>query len=214
MLDNRKISDDLNLMQTVYAIALVLALRNIIETVYSVILSLDHYNFISSIKIISSIFLILLSMRFFWALGNIRRYLKRNETRLSKIRRYVISIHFFILLMHAFIIYFLSKYISDLTPNSQVDVSIIYIIHAYCFILIMNITWLVLLTLKKEDKFPEEIWIKNNCITLLTSLALFWLSVIFFDLYTLSFLLSALCFIINSMIDLFYTSSSYIADSD
>lgn len=211
-MDKRNYKDDLNLMQTVYAISLVLGLRNIVESLYSIFSEDKIFNDVIAVKGISSIVLILLIMRFFWALGNIRRFIFRNKGKLHKTRRYVITFHFFILLLHAFVIYFLTQYIRDIESKDLLAKTTIIITHVYFVLLLINILWLSCLIHRKQDKYPEIIWIKNNLISLIISVSFFWISYNIFKDYFSSFILCCFSLFINSIVDLFKTSSTYIGD--
>ena len=113
MTDKRDLKDDLNLMQTAYAVALILGFRNVIECLYEVVLHRSGNGSVVVVKVLFSLVLLLTMVRFFWAVGNIRRFITRNASILKETRRHVVSIHFLVLLIHAFSLYCLSKYTLD-----------------------------------------------------------------------------------------------------
>jgi hypothetical protein len=206
--DKRDLKDDLSLMQTAYAVSLVLGFRNAVECLYGVAFD-DSEIQVAILKSLFSVILLLTMMRFFWALGNIRRFIQRNADTLRATRRYIISVHFFILLAHAFSLYLLSKYTLDLSSRIPLLEAIRFLTFGYLGFLFFNSTWLSVLVMGQADREPESVWIKNNlkCATLACVL---YLSASFYLSTFVAFLLIVPILLYNSLYDLFKTSSAYV----
>ena len=207
MKDKRDLKDDLSLMQTAYAVSLVLGFRNAVECLYGVAVGTGDSHVVT-VKSVFSVVLLLTMMRFFWALGNIRRFIKRNADTLRATRRYVISVHFFILLVHAFSLYLLSKYTLDLSSAIHLNEAIRFLTLGYVGFLALNSAWLFILVMGQEDREPEHVWVKNNFICAAAACALYLLISRLSPF--VAFLLVSLIFFWNSVYDLFKTSSAYV----
>ena len=194
-------------MQTAFAVSLVLGFKNAVECLYAVAFSAEEWH-LAIVKSIFSVVLLLTTMRFFWALGNIRRFIERNLEMLRATRRYVISIHFFILLAHAFCLYLLSKYTLDLSNAIPLATAMRLLTFGYASFLALNGSWLFMLVLGQEDKKPESVWIKNNYICAAAACAIY-ISVSYFNPF-LAFLVASVIYLWNSVYDLIKTSSAYV----
>lgn len=210
MKDVRSIKDDLNLMQTAYSVALVLGFRNIVESFYDIGTNIGFTGRIPVIKLISGILLMITMVRFFWAVGNIRRFIARNNTGLKDTRRYVVSFHFFVLLLHAFALFALAKFSLEITAQSDVDYTVRFFIFGYAGFLLFNSSWLTILVWGKSDKYPEKTWIFNNVITSSVAIVIYAAVCIWSDSCFIGFLSTVPVFLINCLVDIVKTASSYV----
>lgn len=210
MKDMRSIKDDLSLMQTAYGVALVLGFKNVIESLYALSISMEVSGEIQVIKLMTGILLMLTMIRFFWALGNIRRFIVRNEPKLKNTRRHVVSFHFFILLLHAFVLFSLAKFSQDLTVQSSVDYASSFFVFGYTGFLLFNSLWLMILIRGQNDKYPEKTWIINNIITSVATITIYVVIHILLSNCFYAFLFAFPLLLVNCLFDFIKTSSSYL----
>jgi len=212
--DIRDFKSDISLMQTVYGILLILGFRQLGDALYLFVTKgVGDWELLCSLTA-GGIALALLGFRFFWAVGSIRRYIVRHENNPNaRVRRFITTFHFPILLLHAMAFYFLCRLHSDMISPTQFDNNVVFFIWGYVAFLLLNVIWLLWLVWRREDRRPEMIWIVNNAVTALIGLGAFWgLRLVIADA-SLIFLLTCIVFVANSLIDLWGTADTYIAKS-
>jgi len=203
----------LTLIRTLYGIALVLGFQEIVRSIYS--LFFENTMYISpSRKILLSCLTLVLSMlglRFFWAVGNIRRFFLRRTVSLDPPSRTpLVVFHFPVLFSHAVLFFLLCKLFSAFSASLSFDRYALPFIAVYVVLLLVNSQWLCFLTTEKDEK-PESLWFWNNvgfscaaCVVLAVA-----------ESRGLSgevqlFVTSGL-FIANSLIDMVMVSDAYVA---
>ena len=132
--------------------------------------------------------LLLLAMRLFWGLGNIRRYLSEkipinissalddNGEFLDKSKKAehigltkfqwcrVMIVDIPILLIHSFIFYLLCNSLQEVILDSDTSGQLSNFLFTYSIILLLNVAWLGSLMTKTNTNNPEYIWFYNNMI--------------------------------------------------
>ncbi len=130
-----------------------------------------------------------LSVRFFWAIGNIRRFM-RNKFELARDNgdysresmkctlRSMVLLHTPILMAHSFTFLVLCKLLKSIVEQTvggkpTGEVSYDSFVYLYCALLLLNSFWLCLLADKWEKGEPEFIWMLNNLICSLLAFGAF-----------------------------------------
>jgi len=212
-IDTRDFKADISLMQTVYAIFLVLGFRLLADS-FSVFMigGLDKPK-TDIVVPVSALWLalIFLGLRFFWAVGNLRRFiLRRGDDSTVKVRRVVTTVHFPLLIIHAFLFYCLCRLHGELSDPKLFDARSRLFVYWYSGFLLLNSAWLFTLIWSQKDNEPERKWMVNNAKSAIAALATFFILEWFNAPLTTSLPLVSLVFLYNSFVDLWRTSETYI----
>ena len=213
MEDAPDFKSDLSLMQTVYGILLVLGFRQIAEGLYAVV---ENKLPIDGLFLATSAFgigLLFLGFRFFWAVGNIRRYVIRNHHLPGEfVRRRITTFLFPMLLMHAVAFYLLCRLHGDLINPALVESRTGQLAFLLCVFLLLNVIWLCIMIVPGLKRQPESIWILNNTSTAILILAAY--SILSWYMFAPQYKLAVLSFLLigNSMVDLWKTAKTYLAE--
>jgi hypothetical protein len=152
-----------------------------------------------------------LGTRFFWAVGNIRRFVLQRVGQLDPpSRKWLVIAHFPLLFLHAVLFYILCRIYQDICIYGLKPHYSSSFVEAYGGLLALNVVWLLLLRHKRQDTGLEKLWMVNNAVSAMAAFA--WLAA--FKHCNISpevqlFVASAL-FAMNSAIDLFGASHAYI----
>jgi GNAT superfamily N-acetyltransferase len=158
---------DLSLIRNLYGISLIFGFQKVVESSY---LQLVGDKTAASLSPGAKILLITLALvlaavgiRFFWAVGNIRRCVLQRIVRLDPPKRWVlVLVHFPLLFLHAVLFFFLCRFYQDICVNGLRHGYAFGFILVYLFLLGLNVGWLFLLEYNRTDKGPESLWIRNN----------------------------------------------------
>lgn len=207
---------DLSLIQNAYGIALVLGFREIaLWTFASGELFLrDRDPWLLTLRLFISATLGLLGVRFFWATGNIRRFVLKRK-RSPNDRKAVTVIHFPMLLLHAFLFFILSKEAAGIEEWNSFGTRAATLSLTVLFFLIFNSFWLLVLLRGRREKEPERLWVRNNGICgaiIAAGLTVCWL--IDWHWQLIGLILTVLILFANSLIDLIFRADSYMAYVD
>jgi len=220
-------------IQVVFLIAMTLGLEAIVEGVYRYFISFIGLD--KAVETRASIWffapvvaMLLLGLRFFWAVVNIRRYTENvsielkneaDETRAIQIRergsRAIVMVHMPILILHGFLYYTGARLVSDMLFSENAKHTVPVFIVFYSIFQLVNVgwVWLLIRRFKGHLKFSfhrETVWMTNNFVTSLLGLGLlipFYLSVLSLEQ---TLFLACLVFIASSFVDLFKTAYHYL----
>jgi GNAT superfamily N-acetyltransferase len=106
----------------------------------------------------------LLGIRFFWATGNIRRFVLHGVTDLKRPPNTtsLLLFHFPLLILHAVLFFFLCRFYQDICTYGLHDSYVLGLLLVFTFLLVLNVAWLTLLRMKRVDRGPEFLWMANN----------------------------------------------------
>lgn len=215
----KQFESDFSIVQTTYAVAMVLGLEKIAESVYLTFVERSYaesdYVGFMIIKGILAAALALLGIRFMSAPRNIRRLVLAHandaKDQWSKILKRVTTVHLPVLLIHALLFYILCHMalkIESLSEAWQVMPKLTWL---YAALLTINAVWLTILIKGREKPFPENVWISLNLIfaaLLVTTL----LAYQFFMIPQWAFFAASTFFMFsNSFLDLSKTAESYLS---
>ena len=203
---------DLAVIQTVYGLSLTLGFRELANWVFD---SVREYAGSRDLrlmlfKMLMASTLILIEIRFFWASGNIRRFVTRKQARPND-RKLVTIVHFPILLLHSFLLYSFCRLVGTVHGWNDLVVQGGRLIWLIAGFLTLNCCWLLSLLFRRDNWEPELLWIKNNGVTVI---ALSVIMLIRRELHAgdTGFLLLAFILLnVNSLTDLFFRADSYLA---
>jgi hypothetical protein len=221
-----RISENLNrhltVVRTLYAVALTFGFQKVVEATYfqvfhrfSVPVPGEHpiTQFPPcemAILILLFFSLGLLGIRFFWATGNIRRFLLQRVILLDPPNtRLLLFVHFPLLILHAVLFFFLCRFYWDICVNGLYDSYVSGLLTVFTFLLVLNIGWLYLLRRKRTDRGPEFSWMVNNIVFALLGVLSLWL---FYSCPLGSdteLLIAAMLVLANSALDFVLTGGSY-----
>ena len=243
-IDSRDFNSDIGLMQTVYGILLVLGFRQIGDTLYNMFVAKEAHNLeLCASVALSAIALAFLGTRFFWAVGNIRRYYLRNERYEPNrnARRVITTVHFPILLLHAFVFYVLCRFHSEMTSTKAIENGWDWFVLWFASFLLLNVMWLYQLVRRPvgrsvraepvsqtnsfgwlevgwsknrqwiKDRQPESTWIILNELTALLVLAIVWFGNLVVNDSTALLVTACIVLILNSLLNLWLTADTYVA---
>lgn len=198
------------MVRTIHALSLVVGFREIADACYHRALGGEPFD--PGLAVLGLV-LALTGIRFFWAPGNIRRYVLQRVTILDPPhRRWLVLVYLPLLFLHAVLFYGLARIYGDMC-RGQIHLGGEYshdFIVVYAALLALNTGWLFALTRKRGDRGPERTWMINNAIFAL--LALLWV-VLRGDLHVTSgqnLGAGSVMFLLNSAIDLAKESGTYI----
>jgi hypothetical protein len=203
---------DLSVMQTVYGLSLTLGFREVASWVFDAIRSYDQSRDLRLLlfEFLMASVLLLIGIRFFWAAGNIRRFVTLKAPQPHD-RKLVTVVHFPILLLHSFLIYFFCRLLSMVHTWKDVTVEGSHLAWSIVGFLILNAVWLFCLVFRRQKWEPELFWIKNNVQTAAVLCAIMvgrriWAPHNLFLLAMVFLVLNA-----NSLRDLILRADSYLA---
>lgn len=216
-----RLESDLSLMQTVYGVAFVFGFQKLAESIYTLLHAWFSPQPGNSLFITAELILLLtlslLGVRFFWAVGNIRRFLLEAEHPPgSHVRLLVMSVNVPILMIHAYLFYLLCRVNQDMTSLELMSQKARLFVVLYSALLLLNAIWVKFLVWhrpkKKDKKTPEKIWSRNNLICGVGALAAMLFG--FRKAALLALMFAALFYIINSVVDLYTTSETYLSPEE
>jgi len=209
--DVRDFKSDINLMQTVYGILLILGFRQLGDAFFDY-MSGERNVWVMVTLTGSGLALAFLGFRFFWAVGNIRRYIiYREKTHPALYRRLITTIQFPVLLLHAMAFYFLCRLHANMKVPKDFESGATIFVLGYCGFLLGNSLWLKLLVRNRPNKVPEEDWVRNNGAFAIVALFVFFGTLSYGR--QIAFVSCCLVFLGNSFVDLWKTADTYIAKS-
>jgi hypothetical protein len=225
-LRRNNIDQNLDLLRNIYGISYVLGYREL-ANVFP--LDFENYGWREIVFVVTSVALVLLSIRFFWGVGVIRRYvqssieftqesLENSRAVDSRPIRKVMSLYVPILLMHSFIFFILCRTSSELLSiweiGENIPSSFVYeFVSIYAFLLIINSLWLHKLKVKNYPNNHLSAWITNNLLfafSMLMVLVLQNSDIIFSDNMIYGYGFALLLIYLNSVIDLISVSDAYL----
>ncbi len=206
---------DLSLIRNLYGIALIFGFQKVVESGY---LQVTRDPGAAPVSAGEKALLLALALvitgagiRFFWAVGNIKRCVLERILKLDPPRRWVlVVIHFPILFLHAVLFFFLCRYFQDMCMRGIRDSYARGYIVVYIILLLLNVLWLRFLMYKRTDKGPEWVWIRNNGVFAVAGIV----ALIIFDCHALSterqLSIASGLFLLNSIVDFIKTRGAYI----
>jgi len=168
--------------------------------------------------ILVAVMLTLLSIRFYWAIGNIRSYIGNKKGQdITKIGRLIMTFHVPILMLHSFSFYVLCRlytHMYDEKAEFAFDASIAELFSMiYIMLLFLNALWVYWChsprNLGDFSKSDALRWAANNFIFAAISLALVLSSSL--PPHVMYFLVFSL-FALNSAVDFYTTGHIYLFD--
>jgi hypothetical protein len=205
-LSEAQIRAGMAIMQTVFAVAMTLGLREIVDDTYEL---LFHHRSAegsspTAILVLAAFAVTLLGVRFFWVPRNLYSYLLCDHgIHPDKVARNVVFFHFPIALFHAILFFFVCKSWSDVASQRMSLELALQFSGMFGALLLVNALWLWRITPKAETAASEErrpaiIWRMNNLVCALATGALM-----------------AIChlgplFLLNSAIDFFMAAPGYL----
>jgi hypothetical protein len=216
----------LAVMQTVYAVAMVLGFKNALERSYGVFVSplegpqggLPH-----PVLILALAAIMLLGLRFFWVPRNLYAYVLKPLSDSSKLQarmRIMTAVHFPIVLVHALLFFAVCEAYVDLVKSNASLASGLVVtltgrfVFLFAGLLLVNGVWL-LATFGVKLGTAEGRWALSNVVFGLLALldALLVLEVFEASVGVLAISVSIL-FLLNGAIDLIFASKWYIEFPD
>lgn len=224
LLSHTQIRAGMSLMQTVFAIAMVLGVKNAVEASY-VLFFARHAPTAGTLSpfVVGVPFLAvsLLALRFFWVPRNLTSYLLNFQDSLEHDTLFgrLTMIHFPLALLHALVFYYVCGAFVDLAGlraglDSQAAANRgSYFVALYAALLFLNALWLLRITPRSAPK-PGRFWAYNNLIfaALVTMLLATFRIVAFANVAFLE--VASGLFILNSLIDLRKAARYYILTED
>ncbi len=212
------INNNLDVLRVIYVFSFGLGYNKLAELYTPKNNLINVYWFVVAV---GSVLLVFLSIRFFWAIGNLRRYLlhqlKNNiknvdmddpKKSIKKLLEPVLKRTMFldvpILMLHSFLFLLLCVYYVDLANNWQVQEKRFYsssvFVHMYCALLYINAFWLYLLRDQGDENEPEHSWMQNNFVAASLCLLAFPI-LLFFGCKILALAVAIFIFYVNSFFD-------------
>ena len=227
----KNINSNLDLLRLIYVISYTLGYLRIAEIFPYDISSWSKQDVIVRF---TAVVLFLLSVRFYWAVGNLRRYLmqklnKANGTDKDTLKddlkgpfRLMMFMHVPALMAHSFIFFVLCRYLVDISkyfeePTTGEPPFIIFLL-LYCGLLVTNALWLKILTINSTAPYLERYWIRNNVISAFVGAV--WVGVawgilgVHYEIMNgeLFFFVGLIIFLVNSGADFFNTYEAYTSE--
>ena len=218
VLKREDVHTGLSVVQSIYAIAIVLGFKNALEVSYDLFLSplsapsgaLPHWVVLSTLGSI-----MLLGLRFFWVPRNLYAYVLASPLTLKKRLQRMTVLHVPITLIHALLFFCVCEAYADLASSNVSSASTLAedlttrVVAFYAALLLLNSGWLLSIGSRGSSK-AEGIWGWNNLVcgsAVVIILLLFKASA----LPTITFtLLAVAVFVINGVLDLWLASEYYI----
>jgi hypothetical protein len=202
---------ELAVIRTLYAISFIVGFQKIGEAVYFLFFQEhSHLSFSGALFGLVGLImlaLVLLGFRFFWAVGNIRRFVFRKISILQPPKRKTLMLHIALLFVVPLLFYFLCRIFQDLVNSLSLAQFNKRFLLVYGILLMANSGWLVLLT-HKLSRNPERFWMINNFLFGIAALG--GVVAASFGHYELTIAYtSCLLLLANSLIDLLFSSEVY-----
>ena len=207
MTNNARELYGLDLFQAMYVVGLAFALQEISSALYKTMRK-DPFGAFDEMLVFLAI--LLLIVRFFWSVGNIRRAIEKGQEGGSEKRDWHITLfHLPALLIQGTLILFISLSYSDFQEDHAAIgcVALLLIIATF-----WNLLWLYTLRSKRKKWYPEKIWILNNLVFVIFGLVYLLFAT---EAHTLSTSFLVIFFgisIISSGFDLSKTASHYVEE--
>ncbi len=207
---------DLAIIRALYGISLIFGFQKVVEASYVQLIGDPTAAALpSTVKkaLLPCLAIVLsaLGTRFFWAVGNIRRFVLQRVAQLDPpSRRILVIAHLPLLFLHAVLFYVLCRIYQDICMFGLKPHYASSFVQAYGALLTLNVAWLLLLRHKRQDTGPERLWISNN---ILFAIAAFvWLALFKHSQISPEIQLFVACglFFANSAIDLLKASHAYV----
>lgn len=199
----------LGLIQTAYGVALILGLEEVAESLYGALVPGDLRFLL--LKLAVAVTLVLLGLRLFAAVTNLRRYLARGEDQRSQ--RLAAALHVPILMVHAFLFFFLCKLDHDNSAETEFFDSLPLMLLLYCLLLTINAAWLLgmFVSLKRDVAKTALTWAGLNLSTVVLVVIIVMAKTAFgfSDLHC--FLIVVAVLVIMSLADLLSTAEAYFS---
>jgi hypothetical protein len=216
-LSREDVSVGLSVMQTVYAVAMVLGFKNALEKSYALFLSplegppgrLKHW-----VLLVALAAIMLLGLRFFFVTRNLYAFMIHSTSPLKRRVRWMTLVHFPITLLHALLFYSVCQAYADLVSSKGTEASAVDLTGRFVFLfaalLLLNGLWL-LLTFGSSGSKAEGKWGWSNVLFAGLALldALLVLEVFHEPAAVLAVSACGL-FLINGIIDLVVAADAYI----
>jgi hypothetical protein len=218
-LSREDVSVGLTVMQTVYAVAMVLGFKNALEKSYGLFLSplqgppgrLPHW-----VLLIALVAIMLLGLRFFWVTRNLYAFVIHSPSPLERRVRWMTLVHFPITLIHALLFYCVCQAYADIVSSGATEASAAAVdltgrfVFLFASLLLLNGLWL-LITFRPSTCDAEGKWGWSNVVFAALAFldALLVLEVFNKPPAVLAVSACAL-FLINSVIDLVAAADAYI----
>lgn len=199
---------DLGIMHVLYGLAFAFGFQELATSLDRLISGAEGFSSTATtIGILSLNFsMILVGLRFFWAIGNLRRFVKRQNNLPPRTQIEIVVVHFPIVVLQSFAFYLLCAQIPRILDQPPDVVGIPRVGHFAAFLLFSNSIWLAILQRGVPKHSPERTWFVNNlgmaCIILVV---LFSFRDQFLEMWGVTFTLAA-----NSIVDLGLTSKWYL----
>jgi hypothetical protein len=218
------LAENLIVLRLIYVVSYTMA--------YSQISNIFPYKFnvrstSDGVLLFASVVLFFLSVRFYWAVGNIKRHLSETidavhenewttELKLANALKWplrgMMLFHVPVLMAHSFIVFLLSRHLVDISGQMQKGslehASIKAFLAMYCGLLFLNSFWLWCLKTKGEE-CPERFWMKNNAV--FAVIGVIWILIEGrMGVSNQLFFTTALClFSANNFLDFWYCYQAY-----
>lgn len=204
----------LELFQAMYVVGLAFGILEISSSLYLELRDVIFFDGrLKTLLVHGSLFfaILLLIVRFFWSVGNIRRAAEDATTSQSVAStRWVVLFHLPALLIQGVLVLFVSSSFADLVAGFKNSLNPIF-----WFILVTawNAFWLTILIWKRTDGKPEIVWIRNNSVLACIGIFLVVLKLkgIISDIELI--LIFSMSSVLSSIIDLWITANYYISDT-
>jgi hypothetical protein len=217
----------LSVMQTVYAVAMVLGFKNALEKSYQLFLSplegpqgrLPH-----PVLLVALAAIMLLGLRFFWVTRNLYAYVlkpmkggaKPTKANIKRRMSVMTTVHFPITLLHALLFFAICEAYVDLVKSEPTLTSALAVtltgrfVFLFAGLLLLNGVWLVC-TFGLDLNTGEGRWALSNIgFALLAGLDALLVLEVFHGSVNVLALSTCGLFLVNGMLDLVVASSSYI----
>jgi hypothetical protein len=202
---------ELTVIRTLYAISFIVGFQKIGEAAYFLFFQ-EHTHLAFTAALFGlvgliTLVLVLLGFRFFWAVGNIRRFVFRRISNLEPPKRKTLMLHIALLFVVPLLFYFLCRIFQDLVTSLSLAQFNKRFLLVYGVLLLANSGWLALLTYRLP-KHPERFWMINNFI--FGVLAFCGVVAAKFSHYELTIAYAGCALLLaNSLIDLLLSSEVY-----
>ena len=213
------VSVGLKVMETVYAVAIVLGFKNALEKSYELVISpfegpparLPH-----AVLVIALLAIMLLGSRFFWVPRNLHAFAYESPRRTGSRPRRLTMYHFPITLAHAVLFFCVCQAWVEIVKSEAHTTSpmahdlVIRFIELFAALLLLNGVWL-LATFRLDRKKPETRWgISNVVFALLIFLGVAIATSLFHKATDTLLLTAALLFLLNGVLDVLMAGKAYM----
>jgi hypothetical protein len=186
LLERDDVATGLAVVQTVYAVGMVLGLEKVLEASYGVLFlpaAKGGTAVPRGVVIASFAAVMLLAVRFFWVPRNVYSYVIRPHDEGADDFYRKVMLHITIALAHAFLFFFVCHAFTELAEPLQATTGAtgaqlaVRFVAIYSGLLLLNGLWLLWLT-PKNDPAPGRIWSISNLSAVAVSivaLGIFWI---------------------------------------